>query len=135
MNVFIQIPSPIKENGYDAQNYQSDNHLDTLNQSTASSWRFDTSDSSSSLNQTQHDLEDSLNDSSFPKGVRHLAAVTDIPMIDDNDDDCQSDCSDDTTYSTWRAPPQDLRGNKYQNEMKVWWSLVSKYPKSFHSKS
>ena len=117
INVFLQIPSPIKENGYDAQNYQSDNHHDTPNQSTASSWRFDTSDSSNSFNQTQQDLEDSLNDSSLPKGVRLLA---DIPMIDDNDDDCQSDCSDDTTYSTWEEPPQELRGNKYQNEMKVW---------------
>ena len=75
---------------------------------------FDTSDSSSSsLNQTQHDLEDSLNDSSFPKGIQNLAAVADIPMIDDDDDNCQSDCSGDTTYSTWRAPPQDLGGNKH----------------------
>jgi CDP-diacylglycerol pyrophosphatase len=39
-------------------------------------------------------------------------------VVDDNED-VHSDCSDDTTYSTWRAPPQDLRGNKYQNEMKV----------------
>ena len=59
-----------------------------------------------------------MNDTSFPNGVRHIAAVADIPVVDDNED-VHSDCSDDTTYSTWRAPPQDLRGNKYQNEMKV----------------
>ncbi|CAB4008408.1 Hypothetical predicted protein, partial [Paramuricea clavata] len=112
------IPSPVKENGYDPQNYQSDNHLDILNQSTASSWRFDTSDSSSSFNQTQQDLEDSLNNTSFPKAVRHIAAIADIPVVDDNDEDGHSDCSDDTTCSAWRTPPQDMRGNKYQNEMK-----------------
>lgn len=43
----------------------------------------------------------------------------------DVDDDVVSDGSDDTTYSTWRAPPQDLRGNKYQNEMKVRQRLYS----------
>ena len=114
-----EIPSPVKENGYDAQNYQSDHGLDTLNQSTASSWRFDTSDSSNSFNQTQQDLEDSLNNTSFPKSLRHIAAVAGIPMVDDNDnEDAHSNCSDDSTLSTWRTPPQDLRGNKYQNEMK-----------------
>ena len=61
-----------------------------------------------------------MNSTSFPKALRHIPAVADIPMIDDNDDeDVHSDCSDDTTFSTWRTPPQDLRGNKYQNEMKV----------------
>ena len=43
----------------------------------------------------------------------------DIPFVEDNEEDCHSDCSDDTTCGTWQAPPQELRGNKYQNEMKV----------------
>lgn len=36
-----------------------------------------------------------------------------------DDHDALSDGSDDTTFSTWRTPPQNLKGNKYQNEMKV----------------
>lgn len=46
---------------------------------------------------------------------KHLVAIADIPQIDE----VQSDSSDDTTCSTWRAPPQELKGNKYRNEMKV----------------
>ena len=103
-------------NGYDAHNYQSEPHLAELNQSTASSWRFDISDGGDSLNNSRNDLEDSLNVS---KG-QLIDALTGDCLLSDDDDDRHSDASDDTTYSTWRPPPpQEMRGNKYEHEMKV----------------
>ncbi|XP_046841413.1 protein CFAP20DC-like isoform X2 [Xenia sp. Carnegie-2017] len=107
-----EIASPVhKDLSYDAENYQSSVACkQQLNQSTASSWRFDLSSSNDSVNQTC-DWENSLNGDAMPK---HLVAIADIPQIDE----VQSDSSDDTTCSTWRAPPQELKGNKYRNEMK-----------------
>jgi hypothetical protein len=76
-----------------------------------------------------------LNDLNFPKAVRHIAAVADIPVVEDDDEDVHSDCSDDTSCSTWRTPPQDLRGNKYQNEMKVSFFMKINQEQKFYTRT
>ena len=101
----------------------------SINQSTQSdsmSWMYD-SDSSQlmSHDHSGHSLDNSLspvktlNDKS-PRThrLKSLGGLSESKELGNDNEDVLSDGSDETSYSTWKAPPAHIRNYRYQDEMR-----------------
>lgn len=92
------------------------------------SWMYD-SDSSQVMSHDSSMLDDSINKQFSPikldgdvsprnRSARRIDAFPDgMEELGNDSDDAMSDASDETSYSTWKAPPAHIRNYRYQDEM------------------
>ncbi len=91
------------------------------------SWMYD-SDSSQLTPNDAGGLDNSINekfspikhDNDISPRNRRLRILDQLPEgmeLGDDSDDVMSDASDETSYSTWKAPPSHIRNYRYQDEM------------------
>eukprot|EP00112_Aurelia_sp_Birch-Aquarium-sp1_P001652 Seg1178.12 transcript_id=Seg1178.12/GoldUCD/mRNA.D3Y31 product="hypothetical protein" protein_id=Seg1178.12/GoldUCD/D3Y31 len=114
--------SPPTQARYDHLKYQS------INQSTHSdsmSWMYD-SDSMQlmSHDHSDHSLDNSLSpvksmNEKSPRThqLKILGGMSESKELGNDNEDVMSDASDETSYSTWKAPPAHIRNYRYQAEM------------------